>query len=57
MSQCHRYGRSCANSCLEADRCADVASVPLKTPEQQGIQALHRTANTSMRAGAAENRA
>jgi transposase len=27
---------------LEADRCADIASVPLKTPEQQGIQALHR---------------
>lgn len=27
---------------LEADRCADIAAVPLKTPEQQGIQALHR---------------
>ncbi len=27
---------------LEADRCADIASVPVKTPEQQGIQALHR---------------
>src|SRR5690606_10677799 len=27
---------------LEADRCADIAPVPLKTPEQQGIQALHR---------------
>ena len=27
---------------LEADRCADIASVPLKTPEQQGVQALHR---------------
>jgi transposase len=27
---------------LEADRCADIASVPLKSPEQQGIQALHR---------------
>lgn len=27
---------------LEADRCADIDSVPLKTPEQQGIQALHR---------------
>ena len=27
---------------LEADRCADIAEVPLKTPEQQGIQSLHR---------------
>lgn len=27
---------------LEADRCADIRSVPLKTPEQQGVQALHR---------------
>lgn len=27
---------------LEADRCADIAAVPLKTPEQQGVQALHR---------------
>lgn len=27
---------------LEADRCADIASVPLKTPEQQGVQAMHR---------------
>jgi len=27
---------------LEADRCADIAGVPLKTPEQQGVQALHR---------------
>jgi transposase len=27
---------------LEADRCADITAVPLKTPEQQGIQALHR---------------
>jgi transposase len=27
---------------LEADRCADIHSVPLKTPEQQGVQALHR---------------
>ncbi len=27
---------------LEADRCGDIASVPVKTPEQQGIQALHR---------------
>jgi transposase len=27
---------------LEADRCADIAGVPVKTPEQQGIQALHR---------------
>jgi len=27
---------------LEADRCAGIAEVPVKTPEQQGIQALHR---------------
>jgi transposase len=27
---------------LEADRCADIARVPVKTPEQQGIQASHR---------------
>lgn len=27
---------------LEADRCADIAEVPLKTPEQQGIQSLYR---------------
>lgn len=27
---------------LEADRCGDIAEVPLKTPEQQGVQALHR---------------
>ena len=27
---------------LEADRCAGMAEVPVKTPEQQGIQALHR---------------
>ena len=27
---------------LEADRCGDIAGVPVKTPEQQGIQALHR---------------
>ncbi len=27
---------------LEADRCADIASVPVKVAEQQGIQALHR---------------
>ena len=27
---------------LEADRCAGIAPVPVKTPEQQGIQALHR---------------
>lgn len=27
---------------LEADRCGGIAGVPVKTPEQQGIQALHR---------------
>lgn len=27
---------------LEADRCGDIREVPLKTPEQQGVQALHR---------------
>jgi transposase len=27
---------------LEADRCGSIASVPVKTPEQQAIQALHR---------------
>lgn len=27
---------------LEADRCAQIASVPVKAPEQPGIQALHR---------------
>jgi transposase len=27
---------------LEADRCAQIAPVPIKSPEQQGVQALHR---------------
>jgi transposase len=27
---------------LEADRCAQVDAVPIKSPEQQGVQALHR---------------
>ncbi|GLQ91975.1 IS110 family transposase [Dyella acidisoli] len=27
---------------LEADRCAQINPVPIKSPEQQGIQALHR---------------
>jgi transposase len=27
---------------LEADRCADIRPVPIKTPEQQGTQGLHR---------------
>jgi transposase len=27
---------------LEADRCAQIDAVPLKSPEQQGVQALHR---------------
>ncbi|HEY2347054.1 MAG TPA: IS110 family transposase [Xanthomonadaceae bacterium] len=27
---------------LEADRCASIDPVPLKSPEQQGVQALHR---------------
>lgn len=27
---------------LEADRCGGIVGVPVKTPEQQGVQALHR---------------
>lgn len=27
---------------LEADRCSGIVGVPVKTPEQQGLQALHR---------------
>jgi len=27
---------------LEADRCADIRPVPVKTPDQQGVQGLHR---------------
>lgn len=38
----NKTDRHDAAGLLEADRCGDIASVPVKTPEQQGIQALHR---------------
>jgi transposase len=38
----NKTGRNDVAGILEADRCAGMAEVPVKTPEQQGIQALHR---------------
>jgi transposase len=38
----NKTDRTDVDGMLEADRCADIGPVPLKTPEQQGIQALHR---------------
>jgi transposase len=34
--------RTDADGLLEAIRCAQIRAVPIKTPEQQGIQGLHR---------------
>ncbi len=38
----NKTDRNDAAGILEADRCAAIADVPVKTPEQQGIQAQHR---------------
>lgn len=38
----NKTDRTDAAGLLEADRCADVHPVPIKSAEQQGIQALHR---------------
>lgn len=38
----NKTDRHDAAGLLEADRCGDIASVPVKTPEQQGVQSLHR---------------
>lgn len=38
----NKTDRNDVTGMLEADRCAGIAEVPLKTPEQQGIQSLHR---------------
>lgn len=38
----NKTDRSDAAGLLEADRCAQIDAVPIKSPEQQGVQALHR---------------
>jgi transposase len=38
----NKTDRADAAGLLEADRCADIRPVPVKTPEQQSIQGLHR---------------
>lgn len=38
----NKTDRADAAGLLEADRCGDIRPVPVKTPEQQGIQGLHR---------------
>jgi transposase len=38
----NKTDRTDAAGLLEADRCAQIESVPIKSPEQQGVQALHR---------------
>ena len=38
----NKTDRNDASGILEADRCGGIASVPVKTPEQQAIQAQHR---------------
>ena len=38
----NKTDRADAAGLLEADRCADILPVPVKTPEQQGTQGLHR---------------
>jgi transposase len=38
----NKTDRNDASGILEADRCGDIASVPVKTPEQQAVQAQHR---------------
>ena len=38
----NKTDRADAAGLLEADRCASIRPVPVKTPQQQGIQGLHR---------------
>jgi transposase len=38
----NKTDRADAAGLLEADRCADIRPVPVKTPNQQGVQGLHR---------------
>ena len=38
----NKTDRTDAAGLLEADRCGAIRAVPVKTPEQQGIQGLHR---------------
>jgi transposase len=38
----NKTDRTDAAGLLEADRCAQIDAVPIKSPEQQGVQALHR---------------
>lgn len=38
----NKTDRSDAAGLLEADRCADIRPVPVKSPREQGLQALHR---------------
>ena len=38
----NKTDRTDAAGLLEADRCAQIDAVPIKTPEQQGVMALHR---------------
>jgi transposase len=38
----NKTDRTDAAGLLEADRCAQIEAVPIKSPEQQGVQALHR---------------
>jgi transposase len=38
----NKTDRTDAAGLLEADRCAQIDAVPIKSPEQQGIMALHR---------------
>lgn len=40
--QGNKTDRADAAGLLEADRCANIRPVPIKTPEQQGTQGLHR---------------
>jgi len=38
----NKTDRTDAAGLLEADRCAQIDAVPIKSPDQQGVQALHR---------------
>jgi transposase len=38
----NKTDRADAAGLLEADRCSQIDAVPIKSPEQQGVQALHR---------------
>jgi transposase len=38
----NKTDRADAAGLLEADRCADIKPVPIKSPDQQGVQGLHR---------------